>query len=36
MSLHRLEPKQHEKLLVLASLFTTFAGAFLLVVTVNF
>ena len=36
MSLHLLDAEHREKLLVLASLYTTFAGAFLLVVSVNF
>lgn len=36
MKLHLLSPQEREKLLVLSVLWTTFSGAFLLVVSVNF
>jgi len=36
MDLHKLTPQEREKLMVLATLWTTFAGAFLVVVVSNF
>lgn len=36
MKLHLLSPKEREKFLVLSSLWATFAGAFLLVVSATF
>lgn len=36
MSLHLLDKEHREKLLVLSSLWTTFAGAFLLVIVSNY
>lgn len=36
MSLHLFDKEHREKLLVLSALYTTFAGAFLLVAVVNF
>jgi hypothetical protein len=36
MSLHLIDKEHREKLLVLSTLWTTFAGAFLLVISANF